>query len=1100
MTVLFTDMVGSTELATRLSADDADALRRQHFSTLRAAVDAAGGTEVKNLGDGVMVVFPASSSAIQCAVAMQQGVDENNRHRDEQVGLRVGMSAGEVTFEDGDYFGDPVIEAARLCATCTSGQILAAAIVKLTAGRRSPAPATSVGELELKGLPDPVDTVEFRWEPRSGDRGGSYGIPLPNRLVARPDFGLVGRAAEVSNALDAYKRTAAGDGREVVLLAGEAGLGKTTIVSEVARSASEAGACVLFGHCEEDLASPYRMIGEALTHFAEHAASDDAATCVTAVGPALARIAPGFRHGSPPGPGSAPVRVAGDSDSERYQLFAAVVDLLTLISERQPVVLVLDDLQWADKASLQLLRHVLATTKPMRLLVLGTYRSDELSNAHPLVETLAALHRMEGVHRIKLDGLGDQGVVALMEAAAGHDLDTDAIQLAHAVSRETDGNPFFVIELLRHLTDVGSIHQNAAGRWVAPGGLESISLPDSIREIIGTRVGRLGADAERVLAMAAVLGRDFDLDVLAAATERGEDGLIDILEAAEGAALVREVPDGRGQYRFAHALIQRTLYVDQSASRRARAHHRVAQALENLQDSGRHDRLGELARHWFHAIEPVDVRKSIDYSRQAADAALAALAPDDAITYYSQAIRLAVDIDDPGLELDLGIGLGTAQRQAGDPASRQTLLDACRRAAELGETDRLVAGAIENNRGWSSSVGQRDADKIEILEIALDRVAADAPERMFLLATLCGELAWGTTFERRRLLADEAVDAAYRTGDDETIVRVLNDIALALSVPQLLEVSLERTADALERAERLGDPVLLFFAAMWRAQTVAAAGELRECDRFIDLAGTKAAELDQPTLNWSDTINLTVRAMADGDPDRIEALATTALDIGTESGQPDSGVYFAVAMKISNWQRGTLGDLIPLIEDTGDHMPELPWAINSTMALAHAESGDRAAAIERLEQLAAAEYDVPLYQGWLATYCDYTDVVVEFGASDHATPIYEVLHPWSALFACTGTSVTGPVAHYLGGLATALGRFDEADEHFARAAAFSDSMRTPFFGARTDLWWGRMLASREDPGDAVRARERLDRARVIAAEHGYGVVERRAVTALDSLS
>ena len=174
VTVLFTDIVGSTELSQRLSPDDADEVRRGHFSILRQALAESGGTEVKNLGDGLMVVFASASAALACAVAMQQGVERDNRDREHAVGLRVGMSGGEVSREDDDYFGDPVVEAARLCASCEGGQVLAADVVRAMAGRRSRHECRPSGNSSLKGLPEPVETVEVLWEPLGGaDRGNS---------------------------------------------------------------------------------------------------------------------------------------------------------------------------------------------------------------------------------------------------------------------------------------------------------------------------------------------------------------------------------------------------------------------------------------------------------------------------------------------------------------------------------------------------------------------------------------------------------------------------------------------------------------------------------------------------------------------------------------------------------------------------------------------------------------------------------------------------------------------------------------------------------------------------------------------------------------
>ena len=308
--------------------------------------------------------------------------------------------------------------------------------------------------------------------------------------------------------------------------------------------------------------------------------------------------------------------------------------------------------------------------------------------------------------------------MALLEAAAGYALDDAGVSLARAVYRETDGNPFFVSEVLRHLSETGAIYRDVAGRWTSAAALEQMALPESVRVVIAARVGRLGRDAARALSVAAVIGRDFDLDLLALATGTSEDELLDVLDAAAAVALVREPPGPAGRYSFAHALIQHTLYEDLGPTRRARAHRRVAEALEELCGDHPGARVGELARHWSHATQPGGLAQAIRYSREAADAALEALAPQDALRYYAQALGLSGRVADPDpiLSLDLTVGLGTAQRQTGDPAYRDTLLSAARRAAELGETDRLVRAALASDRGFFSTVGTANTANIEVLE------------------------------------------------------------------------------------------------------------------------------------------------------------------------------------------------------------------------------------------------------------------------------------------------------------------------------------------------------------------------------------------------
>jgi len=1095
--ILFTDIVGSTRLSQRLSPEVGDEVRRDHFSILRQVIAEVGGTEVKNLGDGLMIVFASASAGLDCAVAMQQRVDQDNRRNDRAVGLRVGLSAGEVTREDGDYFGDAVIEAARLCAHCDSGQVLATEVVRAIAGRRNRHECRSVGELSLKGLPSPVDALEVLWEPLGADL--DVGIALPRRLSARPAVGVVGRQTEMTLVTDAMKRVSEGQGREIVLISGEAGQGKTTLVAEAARAASDDGACILLGHCEEDLATPYQLFAEALGHFVTHAPDDELLAHIADHGSELSRLVPALADRIPDLPPSR----ATDPDTERFLLFAAVVGLLGATSRTRPVVLVLDDLQWADKASLLLFRHLASSDQSMRVTILGTHRYTELSQTHPLTETLAALHRNSGVSRIQLAGLDDRGVVSYLEAAAGQDLDEAAVGLAHAIYRETDGNPFFVGEVLRHLAETGAIYRDETGRWVAENPPEQVPLPDSLRTVIAARVGRLGEHAGRVLSVASVIGRDFDLDLLARATKVGDDDLLDILEAAASAALVREPPNTTGSYNFAHALIQHTLYEELGPTRRARTHRRVAEALEELCGDHPGSRVGELARHWIAASQPIDLTRAVGYSHQAGDAALAALAPADALRHYAQALELyrQVDQPDPVEGLDLAIGLGTAQRQTGDAGFREVLLDAAHTAADLGDSERLAAAALANDRGWYSSVGVIDADKVAVLELALERRSGDDPERALLLANLCSELTYGSPLERRQELAADAVAIADSSGDDAVLVRVLNHVCYPLYVPQMLDQLLVRTADALSRADALGDAVLQFWSAYWRACVAPMAGDVDELDRCSAGMGLLVDRLDQPMLHWSYLMHQAHRALIAGETDDAERLAGECLKVGTESGQPDAGTIFAMHLLGVNEQRGTADVLIPVIEEIRNDMRDIAKAaVESALSSAYLDAGRLEDAHRILVGFADGGFELPVDSVWLVSMTTYANVAIECGDRRTAGHLSALLAPWSDQLSTNGGgSTNGPVSHFLGGLATVLGRYDEADSYFARATAFNRRMQARFFTAQTDLLWGRMLTQRGAPGDSQQARALLTDAHASAQAHGYGSIERRSAAVLRDL-
>ena len=1098
ITVLFTDLVGSTELASSLTPEVGDEVRRQHFSALRQAIASSGGTEVKNLGDGLMVVFPAASAALSCAVAMQQVVQRDNSDGERPLGLRVGLSSGEASKEADDYFGDPVIEAARLCARAEGGQILVSDLVRANAGRRSAHTFTSLGELELKGLPEPIETLQVSWEPLEGDAPGSGRVPLPTRLTRPPAVGVIGRQNEFALLDTAAKRVASGEGRELILLAGEPGQGKTTLVSELARHAHDVGMTVLLGRCDEEVGAPYRPFQESLSHFVAHVDEELLRTHVASHGGELARMVPalGQRLGE-----LAPTQTT-DPDTERYLLYAAVVGLLEEASGQCPVVLVLDDLHWADKPSLQLLRHVVANSSATRLLVLGTYRDGELSAAHPLNEALATLHREPtGVSTIDLKGLEDTGVIAFMESAAGHALDAAGVGLAHQLYRETDGNPFFVAEVLRNLSESGDIFQDAStGRWMTKDTEGPLSLPHSVRTVIGTRVSRLGEGATKVLSMAAVIGRDFGIELLAEATKVDEDELIDLLDEAQRAAVVHELSDAPGRYTFSHALVQHTLYEDLGGTRRTRLHKAVGEAIEHLYGENDEDLVGELARHFLLATRPTDSDKAISYAKRAGDAALGALAPDDAVRYFSQALELAAHTSsiDPLTRIDLLIGLGTAQRQAGVASFRETLLEAARPAQELGDTDRLVAAALANSRGWFSAMGQFDTEKIDVIEAAIEVLPdTDSPERARLLATLCTEIIYDSPLERRLALADEAKAIARRLGDRATFVDVVYRCGPALNAPSTLATELADFAEAFAAASELDDAVPLYFTSIDCALAVRA-GQFELARERLAIGRAMAERLGQPLLLWVAGFADASLALLHGDTVEAEQLATAALEVGTAGGQPDAFAFYGIQLMQTRHEQGRGAELVSLIADAAEENPSMP-AYRGVLAAALLDAGDEAAARELVDEAATHSFSLPEDNAWFDGMVHYAKVVIELQLRAHGEPLIKLLVPFGDQVPHNGLIPQPPVATYLGGLATVVGRYEEAESYFEQAAELNARGAMRFAEAETNMYWGRMLRERNGPGDADRARILLQQARESAAARGYARVERRASAELSKL-
>jgi class 3 adenylate cyclase len=356
-TILFTDLVGSTRLATSVGPVRADQLREEHFELLRDAIASSGGREVKNTGDGLMVAFASASAAVECAVAMQQRFERRYRHAEQVLHIRIGLGAGESTVKDGDYFGMPTVEAARLCAQAPSDGILASALVQTLAGRCEGIEFNSAGAFELKGVEKPVEALSVSWAPLAEETGGASHWPLPAVLRSVPLLAYVGRVEERAALEEAVNLARAGR-RQVVLLSGEPGIGKTRLSSYAAHDAHADGFAVVWGACTEELAVPYEPWIGACSQLIESAPDELIARHVKRHGGELVRLARNLAERSE----ELPAPQSSDPETERYLLFNAVAGLLGEVAEMVPLCVVLDDLHWADAQSLALLKHVLRAT------------------------------------------------------------------------------------------------------------------------------------------------------------------------------------------------------------------------------------------------------------------------------------------------------------------------------------------------------------------------------------------------------------------------------------------------------------------------------------------------------------------------------------------------------------------------------------------------------------------------------------------------------------------------------------------------------------------------------------------------------------------
>jgi class 3 adenylate cyclase len=609
VTLLFTDQVSSTETLERLGDDEAERLRRTHFSLLREVAGTHSGEEVKNLGDGLMVVFASALDAAACAVGIQQAVARHRQaHDGETFAVRVGLGVGEPIVDEDDYFGTPVVIAKRLCDAAAPGQILASDLVRALIGGRGGFEFAPLDPVALKGIAEPVPACELRWMPTTQQR-----IPLPPAVLGVGGSSFVGRK-QARAELQRHWSLALDGERQVVFLSGEPGIGKTRLAAEFVQVAHEAGAAVLAGRCYEEMLVPYQPFAEALRHYVTACPMAELTVQLAPRRHELAVLVPELEERTAP-----PPRDDG-ATQERVRLFEVIATLLADMAIVRPTILVLDDLHWADDASLLLLRYVVRATPRARLMVLGTYRKTELEPGGDLAAALAELRRARAAHELELTGLAASEVAELI--ATQSEEETGA-RFARRVAERTDGNPFFIEELLRYVD---------ADERLEP---DELDIPASVKDLLARRLARLGEDARRALTVAAVAGREFEAVVVQRVMELSEEQLLDLLEAAVRQQVLVEETGVVGRFRFSHPLIRETIYEEISQTRRGLLHRRLAEALEGLHASRLSDYAGALAYHYRAAGDP---EKAYGYHQEAAAAAERATAYETAFEHLSGAI------------------------------------------------------------------------------------------------------------------------------------------------------------------------------------------------------------------------------------------------------------------------------------------------------------------------------------------------------------------------------------------------------------------------------------------------------------------------------
>lgn len=1071
VTVLFTDVEGSTDLRTRFGDEAADTLLRTHEELVRAQVDRHGGREIKSLGDGFMVAFGSPRKAISCAVDIQKALDDRNRSAPgREVRVRIGINTGEVSEVAGDMIGAAVNAAARIAGKARGGQILVANVVKDLAGVRPDLSYIDRGLYWLKGFPE-------RWRLFEILRRAAG----PVEELTAPTLGktqFVGRDAERADLRRFVDGAASGRGA-LVMIGGEPGVGKTRITEEVSEEAATRGMMALVGHCHETEAPlPYAPVVEIFERTIRGISRETLLEAFGDAAPELARILPELRRIIPD---LAPPLELPPEQERRY-LFNCITEFLERASRMQPLLFVLEDVHWADESTLLLLQHLAERLESMPILMLATYRDVELDVERPLARRLEELVRRRLAHRVALNRLPKEGVAGMIGALAGREA---PVSLVDAVFEETEGNCFFVEEVFQHLHEEGKLF-DGSGNWRTEVQVGEIDVPEGVRLVLGRRLARLSEGARRALSAAAVIGRNFTYELAEAIDEVGADALLDAVEEAQRAKLLISSEDPlRPRFSFAHELIRQTLLTGLALPRRQRLHLRIAEAIERVYARDLEPHVPELAHHLYQAGAAADPAKAVGYLSLAAHRAMEGAAFEEAFRSYERALSLQPP-DDKQTRADLLVRLGFAQRSLGRTEDAVTSWrEALDLYAELGDVEAAtqVCWDISYQLGWAG----RPIEGVEFVQRGL--VAAGdgrTPVRALLLSSAGTFVGFLGDYAGGMELIDEALGIAEETKDRrvEAYARVAQSIVL-YSFAEMETLLQEGPAGAAINREHgtAWDTASMLALLEFAYITTGRIAQSREVHVELEALATRIGS-QVPFL-------LTKRGeafrsfMATGDLDAWETFSRWDLEF-CRRGELEWISNSHGFLYISAFRRGRWEEALEHAREAERTEPpggfsgwSWPLVVQSLARLGRRD--------EALTKLREDRYRLPkgrpaLWGAWAILHGSVEAYMI-LGEREEAAALYplvvESLGTGCVYLKVYDTRLCRTVA---GMAAHAARLWDESEAHFREALRTAAAMPLRTEQADARRFFAAMLAERDRPGDREEARTLLEAARDLYRE------------------
>lgn len=862
--------------------------------------------------------------------------------------------------------------------------------------------------------------------------------------------GLVGRQREQEEARAALDAALGGAGG-LLLIRGEAGIGKTRLIEELAGAVTER---TLWGACWNDPGTPAFWPWTTVLR-----------DCATTFGPE-------------PGDDLAPIlgwtaSAGGPAQQLRLRLFDGVASFLRQAARIEPLVIVLEDLHCADQASLDLLGFLATTLRGHPVAIVGSYRHPDLEPGVPLEGALSGL--MRGARTVTLHGLDTDGVAELVRTATGATPDTG---FAARVRDRTGGNPLFVIEVAKLLATTR--HLDA----------ERIPIPPSVQQVIAHRLSHIGGDALDVLAQASVVGQVFAEPVLAHVTGERRATLADRLDEAIDGELVQPLPT-LGHFRFTHALVRDVLYAGIPPALRRTRHRRVAEAIEALHGHALDDHVDELADHLVLALPDADATAALDYSRRAGHRALGMLAYEQAARHFGRSVELAETAAvDEADRVELLLSLGDAQLRAGDwPAATTSYEEVAASARRRSRPDELARAALGLGAGLSGfEVRLFDQRQLDLLQEALDELGdADSELRTWVLARLSVAESFLVAEDVRLRRSEAAVASARQVGNPKLLVYALSSYCDAIPGPAHTARRLELAGEMVRLGVEAHDAESELLGRRFRLVALLESGDIIGADTEIGAFARTAGQLRWPLVDWYPPLWQGTRALIEGRLDTAERLAARVKDIGLRGGSMNAQIVADAQRLQLLLEAGRPGDAYELL---GRFLvdPEGGPNADAWRALPLVRMGRQAEARAVLDRLTAGGFDLVMDAAWLEVIASVAEACAEAGHQEGAGTLLPILEPYADRFAtgAIGAVCLGSMSRMLALLTHCTGRLDESDSYFSRALVAHRAAGATLLVAHTLRQYASLLRERGAPDDDAAAGAMLGEANETYQQLGLG--------------